>query len=59
MNTRKKMICPECEVEMNFHAEKINYNIDPPSKTADVFGGTVEEVYTCAHCGQIEVRAEE
>ena len=49
-----KMICPRCGVEMNRHAEKIDYTAalaDPEAFDLD-FGGVVEEFHTCSQCGQ-------
>lgn len=48
-----KMICPDCGVEMNLHAEKLDYNlalVEPDGVDADL-GGVVEEVHTCPECG--------
>jgi ribosomal protein S27AE len=47
------MICPNCGVEMNHHAEKLLH----PTESADeactdpVLGGIVEELHTCPACG--------
>ena len=54
MTESKKMICPTCGVEMNRHAEKIDYGAGhaaPEAVDAD-FGGVVEEFHTCPRCGQ-------
>ena len=56
--SKAKMICPDCGVEMNLHAEKIDYS----SETAQIdpiFGGVVEEAHTCPHCGKTLLRPEE
>jgi predicted RNA-binding Zn-ribbon protein involved in translation (DUF1610 family) len=54
--SKAKMICPDCGVEMNFHAEKLEYNDD---KNVDpVFGGVVEEAHTCPICGRTHLRQE-
>ncbi|PYS80150.1 MAG: hypothetical protein DMF67_12245 [Acidobacteria bacterium] len=53
-----KMICPRCGVEMNRHAEKIDYAAalaDPAAVDPD-FGGVVEEFHTCPECGQTLAR---
>ena len=55
---RKKMICPDCGVEMNFHAEKIDYS-DSGANVDAVFGGIVEEAHTCPVCGKTLLRVEE
>lgn len=52
------MICPDCRIEMNCHAEKIDYEaalseleaLDPD------LGGVVEEAHTCPECGQTLMR---
>jgi ribosomal protein S27AE len=54
MAENEKMICPACGVEMNFHAEKIDYATglaEPDAIDADL-GGVVEEFHTCPECGQ-------
>ena len=51
--TKEKMICPNCRVEMNHHSDKLVYAtdllqagaIDPP------LGGFIEEFHTCPRCG--------
>jgi len=52
------MKCPECGVEMNYHAEKL---IDPrsPEEAAKVdpaLGGILEEMHTCPECGMAHSR---
>jgi ribosomal protein S27AE len=52
------MICPKCGVEMNFHAEKIDYEAGLAVQDAldlDI-GGVVEEFHTCPECGQTLMR---
>jgi len=52
------MMCPQCGIEMNYHAEKLDYlaaltdseAIDPD------LGGVVEEVHTCPGCGDMGTR---
>jgi ribosomal protein S27AE len=53
------MICPECGVEMNFHAEKVNYSESISGAIDPVFGGVVEEAHTCPVCGKTLLRQEE
>ena len=58
MAENEKMICPKCGVEMNFHAEKIDYAAglaEPGAMDADL-GGVVEEFHTCPVCGQTLAR---
>jgi hypothetical protein len=53
MSDTSVMICPQCGIEMNFHAEKVDYTAaltDPDSIDPD-FGGLLEEVHTCPGCG--------
>jgi ribosomal protein S27AE len=53
-----KMICPDCGVEMNHHADKVDYtaalsesdSIDPH------LGGVLKEAHTCPKCGKTAVR---
>ena len=58
MTERSKMVCPTCGVEMNLHAEKVDYT----DATADGegfdpdLGGVVEEFHTCPACGQTQAR---
>jgi len=47
---KPKMICPVCGAEMNHHATKIDYSVDD---------GVVQEVHTCPHCGDVELRQAE
>ena len=58
MTERDRMVCPTCGVEMNLHAEKVDYNA---SATGDKgfdpdLGGAVEEFHTCPQCGQTLAR---
>ena len=58
MSEREKVTCPTCGVEMNRHAEKVDYastaaqedGFDPD------FGGAVEEFHTCPECGRTHSR---
>jgi hypothetical protein len=54
----KPMICPECEVEMNHHAEKIDYAaaLEEPTAIDPAFGGVLQEVHTCPECGRTMTR---
>jgi ribosomal protein S27AE len=57
--TRRKMVCGECGVEMNHHAEKL---LQPTSRrdaerVDPVLGGIVEEHHACPECGAGDVRA--
>ena len=47
------MKCPDCEREMNHHAEKIDYSASLDSQVTDNdIGGTLEEFHTCPSCGK-------
>ncbi len=50
-----KMICPDCGVEMNYHADKIDYSVDPKNADPDL-GGVLEEAHTCPSCGKTHLR---
>ena len=49
------MICPKCGVEMNHHADKIDYASEEESADT-VFGGVLKEIHNCPKCGRIEAR---
>lgn len=54
----KPMICPNCNMPMNHHAEKL---VDPrtaeeAAATDPGMGGVIEEVHTCPGCGYVESR---
>lgn len=57
---KEKIKCTDCGVDMNHHAEKINYGstLDDSVNIDYMFGGTVEEVHTCPECGKTETREE-
>jgi ssDNA-binding Zn-finger/Zn-ribbon topoisomerase 1 len=52
VNERKKVRCPACGAEMNFHAEKIDYSLgSPDSDESDPdLGGVLVEFHTCPVC---------
>jgi hypothetical protein len=54
--SKPKMICPDCGVEMNQHAVKIDYNIEDPAQVDPAFGGLLQEAHTCPNCGRTELR---
>lgn len=58
MTQAKKMICPDCGIEMNHHAEKIDYSVDAQAARAE-FGGAVREVHCCPGCGKCATRLAE
>ena len=58
MTERGKMVCPDCGVEMNRHAEKVDYTAGAPGEEGfdPALGGLVEEFHTCPHCGRTRTR---
>jgi predicted RNA-binding Zn-ribbon protein involved in translation (DUF1610 family) len=58
MTKTNMMLCPDCGVEMNQHAEKIDYSAAPDSsEPMDIdFGGALEEIYACPACGRAHAR---
>ena len=53
-----RMVCPDCGVEMNRHAEKLDYTamLNEPESVDPDLGGILEEAHTCPECGQTVVR---
>jgi predicted RNA-binding Zn-ribbon protein involved in translation (DUF1610 family) len=53
-----KMSCPDCGVEMNLHAEKIDYSaaLAEPDAADPYLGGVIEEAHTCPECGRTLMR---
>jgi NAD(P)H-dependent FMN reductase len=49
-----KMICPECGMEMNHHADKLGLSgaAAEPEATDSDLGGVIEEAHTCPSCGK-------
>ena len=58
MPAAKKMLCQKCVAEMNHHADKLDFTtaLTAPEAVDPEFGGILEEVHTCPHCKNIEVR---
>jgi predicted RNA-binding Zn-ribbon protein involved in translation (DUF1610 family) len=59
--TRDKMPCPDCGVEMNHHADKVDYSaaLEDGGQIDPAFGGIVEEAHTCPACGSTHLRRAE
>lgn len=59
MAESEKMICPVCGVEMNHHADKIDYTagLNEPEAFDTELGVVVEEFHTCPECGQTLARS--
>jgi predicted RNA-binding Zn-ribbon protein involved in translation (DUF1610 family) len=55
---REKMVCPDCGVEMNLHAEKVDYARAPDEGAPfdDDLGGQLTEFHTCPACGRTDTR---
>ena len=55
---RDKMMCPDCGVEMNHHADKIDYAaaLEEPESADPELGGVLEEAHTCPMCGRTHFR---
>ena len=53
-----KMTCQECGTEMNYHAEKIEFNVpeDRQDRIDPDFGGILQEAHCCPECGKTDVR---
>ncbi len=54
----KKMICPKCGSEMNYHAEKIDYSaaLEDPELMDPDLGGILQQIHTCPACGTTATR---
>ena len=52
------MMCPDCGIAMNRHAEKLEYWEDPVEHGGvDLeLGGILAESHTCPRCGQTAAR---
>ena len=57
MNGEKRLRCPQCGAEMNFHAEKVDTSrgFEGPATDPDL-GGVLVEIHTCPVCGYVEER---
>ena len=57
----ERLACPDCGVEMNLHAEKVNYAPADGERAPleDDLGGLVEEFHTCPACGRTHARRAE
>jgi ribosomal protein S27AE len=50
-----KMICPQCGVAMNHHADKLIYADESPRSD---LGASLAEFHTCPNCGHGESRVQ-
>ncbi|HZB46579.1 MAG TPA: hypothetical protein VE360_15090 [Pyrinomonadaceae bacterium] len=51
------MVCPDCGVGMNHHADKLVYGGEA-AEAGDGPGGVVEEAHSCPKCGKTLTRRE-
>ncbi|HYY58240.1 MAG TPA: hypothetical protein VE842_12980 [Pyrinomonadaceae bacterium] len=58
MSKTKKMVCPDCGVEMNYHADRVDYSAGENEESAidPVLGGVIEEAHSCPGCGRTHTR---
>ena len=58
MTESTRMVCPDCGVEMNPHAEKVEYtDAGPEDEGFDpALGGVLEEFHSCPDCGRTRTR---
>ncbi len=58
MAQKSKLQCPECGVDLNHHAEKLDYTaaLEEPEAVDPDLGGIVEEAHTCPECGKTHTR---
>lgn len=52
----EKLVCPDCGVRMNQHAEKLDVfaAMGLPGAWDGELGGLIEELYCCPECGKID-----
>ena len=58
----EKMICPKCGIQMNYHADKLDYTTALTLDAMDLnLGGIIVEVHTCSNpiCKNVELRRTE
>lgn len=53
-----KIKCPKCGIDMNHHADKIDYSTAGTEDNDPGIGGAVQEVHTCPGCGKTVLRRE-
>lgn len=57
MPNANKMICPDCGVEMNHHAMKIDPRFEFDETADALSAGALMEAHTCPDCGRTQLRA--
>ena len=48
------MKCPQCGLDMNHHADKVDYSTTDSNESE--FGGVLQEVHSCPGCGTSATR---
>lgn len=51
-----KMKCSDCGIEMNHHADKVDYSIEPASADLEFGGGALQELHCCPGCGKTAIQ---
>lgn len=49
------MKCPDCGIDMNHHADKVDYSVESERVEAEL-GGVLQEVHCCPGCGKTAMR---
>ena len=55
MAETNKMKCPDCGIDMNHHAYKVDYSAES-GRLESEFGGVLQEVHCCPRCGRTAMR---
>ena len=60
MPTKQPMRCPSCNVDLNYHADKLvsPVSAEEVAQADPVFGGVIKELHCCPQCGKTETRQE-
>ncbi|HYY42529.1 MAG TPA: hypothetical protein VE775_07320 [Pyrinomonadaceae bacterium] len=56
MPDQQPMICPDCGVAMNHHADKLDYDAAQADSAERDFDGVLVEAHTCPACGRTHTR---
>lgn len=54
-----RMTCSECGMEMNHHADKLDWSEPEPAEPEPAdpeLGGVIQEAHTCPGCGKSSTR---
>ncbi|HEU4388858.1 MAG TPA: hypothetical protein VFV34_13735 [Blastocatellia bacterium] len=52
------MKCPDCGIDMNHHADKIDYSTADAQNHHTGTGGVIQQVHTCPGCRETVMRRE-